>query len=367
MEIDYQQQTSTVSYNSPILNSTTPYIEIPTLDDPLLNIMSTEKIKKKILTRINIALELLDKEQNYLRHMCILILNFKRPMVQIQNKIGLTDHQIRIAFGNLEEIIPLHQELLQKLMNRFNDWNDQQTLGDIFLDWIRKVHEPYMNYANNYHDCLLVWDDIKNKPGVKNFLEMTYEKAIYPGHLDIDSYLIKPIQRITRDYTMLFERLINSTPKDHPDFKFLIKFSIEVKKITLNINESTRDPAELKYFTDQQETYSPRSSGGYIYKKGGSVRNWKYRYMKIELESKELVYYKSENRKDKKGSIPLLSVTNTKPVSYTDKSGSVRKNLFIIVTGDRTYFIQPHNQEQRLRWIEAIEYYSSLFGLQKKK
>jgi len=132
-----------------------------------------------------------------------------------------------------------------------------------------------------------------------------------------------------------------------------------LKVITMEINSATHDPADLKYFaqTGQEEVYSPRSTGGYIYKKGANVRNWKYRFMKIELDTKELVYYKADNKKEKKGCIPLSSILDVKPATYKDKGGTERNNLFIIVTTDRTFFIQPHNQVQRLRWIEAIDFY----------
>jgi len=289
----------------------------------------------------------------------LLLLTFKRPMLELQSKLNLTEEQVHIAYGNIEDIIPLHQELLDGLIAKFEQWSDNQLLGDIFIQWLRAVIEPYKVYAINYHDCLIVWEDIRDKPGVKNFLETTYAKTTTSaGQLDIGAFLIKPIQRITRDYTMIFERLVKYTPESHPDHPLLVQVMEELKHITTEVNSATHDPADLKYFgPGQEEVYSPRSIGGFIYKKGANVRNWKYRFMKIELETKELVYYKAENKKEKKGSIPLSVIRDVKPAIYRDKGGTERKNLFIIVTTDRTFFIQPHNQVQRLRWIEAIDFY----------
>jgi hypothetical protein len=357
-EPEEPQHNSRVNYCKTILKKDSGPIEIPKLDDNLLQRTTIDKVKTKILARINVVLEILEKEQDYLRNMCMLILTFKNPMTDLQNKIGITEEQIQIAFGNLEQIIFIHQSLLQKLLARFENWNDKQTIGDIYLHWLEQVSLPYKTYAINYHDCLLVWEDIKDKPGVKNFLENTYANIkTSAGQLDVGAFLIKPIQRITRDYNMLFERLLHYTYEEHSDYNYIKRLIGNLKEITIEINSATRDPSDLKYFAHQEEVYSPRSVGGYIYKKGANVRNWKYRFMKLEIDTKELVYYKTDNRKEKKGSIPLYLITGVKPAIYRDKSGTERKNLFIIVTQDRTFFIQPHNQEQRVRWIDAIEYY----------
>jgi len=260
-----------------------------------------------VMGRLNVAFELLDKEQDYLRYLCMILLSFKRPMLENQTKLNMTEEQIHVAYGNIEDIIPLHQELLDMLVAKFNLWTENQTLGDAFTMWLTAVVEPYKVYAINYHDCLTVWEDIKDKPGVKNFLELIYAKTTTSaGQLDIGAFLIKPIQRITRDYTMIFERLIKNTPDTHPDHKELNQVMESLKVITMEINSATHDPADLKYFaqTGQEEVYSPRSTGGYIYKKGANVRNWKYRFMKIELDTKELVYYKADNKKEKKRVYP---------------------------------------------------------------
>lgn len=54
----------------------------------------------------------------------------------------------------------------------------------------------------------------------------------------------------------------------------------------------------------------------------------------------------------------MNTITQTKPANYTDRGGSVRQNVFIVATQDRTLVIQCHNVEQRRIWIETIEYYS---------
>uniref|UniRef100_A0A6B2KYZ7 DH domain-containing protein n=1 Tax=Arcella intermedia TaxID=1963864 RepID=A0A6B2KYZ7_9EUKA len=335
----------------------------PPLDAPVLQRNVIDKLKSKIFNRLNVAFELLDKEQDYLRYLCVLLHTFKKPMFDVKEKLNITEEQVHIAFGNLEALIPLHHELLDALLLKFENWSDTQTLGDVFSDWLVFVTDPYKIYAINYHDCLTVWEDIRDKPGVKHFLESTYAKTTTSaGQLDIGAFLIKPIQRITRDYTMIFERLEKYTPPTHPDAKMLGKVMQQLKFITTEVNGATRDPQDLKYFGSTEEVYSPRSMGGYIYKKGANVRNWKYRFMKIELETRELVYYKNDNKKEKKGSIPLSLIKDVKPAIYKDKGGTERKNLFIIVTGDRTFYIQPHNQVQRLRWIEAIDFYRKEVG-----
>eukprot|EP01126_Amoeba_proteus_P026296 TRINITY_DN2605_c0_g2_i10.p1 TRINITY_DN2605_c0_g2~~TRINITY_DN2605_c0_g2_i10.p1 ORF type:complete len:364 (+),score=77.49 TRINITY_DN2605_c0_g2_i10:243-1334(+) len=88
---------------------------------------------------------------------------------------------------------------------------------------------------------------------------------------------------------------------------------------------------------------------GFVYKEGAQVLNWKKRYLVIEKD--RLAYYVKENKKDKKGEIPLRTVKEVRRCA--DYKG--KKYVFgIVTTTGRTYFIQGSDEDNVNAWIEAI-------------
>ena len=60
------------------------------------------------------------------------------------------------------------------------------------------------------------------------------------SHLPLSSYLLKPMQRITR-YPLLIEKIFDSTQPDHPDYSLCQEAVQFAKSFCKQINEACRD------------------------------------------------------------------------------------------------------------------------------
>ncbi|XP_066561394.1 differentially expressed in FDCP 6 homolog [Amia ocellicauda] len=98
-----------------------------------------------------------------------------------------------------------------------------------------------------------------------------------------------------------------------------------------------------------QEMYHNVLKKGYMWKKGHMRRNWNERW--FVLKPAIILYYVSEDLKDKKGEIVLDR--NCVVESIPDKEG--KRCLFCVKTTNRTYEISASDQKQRLDWMQAIQ------------
>jgi hypothetical protein len=128
--------------------------------------------------------------------------------------------QIKIIFSELETILGYNNSLLKELEVRVNQWNPSQCLGDIFLRFTGFL-KVYTTYIKNYEFSINTLNECKKKSSkFISFLNNCKEKI--PNHLDIESLLILPVQRIPR-YNLLLSQLIKYTNADHKDYNNLIE------------------------------------------------------------------------------------------------------------------------------------------------
>ncbi|KAL6460025.1 hypothetical protein MHYP_G00317840 [Metynnis hypsauchen] len=97
------------------------------------------------------------------------------------------------------------------------------------------------------------------------------------------------------------------------------------------------------------EMYHNVLKKGYMQKKGHVRRNWQERW--FVLKPGIVVYYVSEDQKEKKGEVQLdgSCVVETIP----DKEG--RRCLFCVRTPGRTYEMSASDQKLRHEWIQAVQ------------
>eukprot|EP01124_Arcella_intermedia_P008876 TRINITY_DN15689_c0_g1_i1.p1 TRINITY_DN15689_c0_g1~~TRINITY_DN15689_c0_g1_i1.p1 ORF type:complete len:1158 (+),score=339.10 TRINITY_DN15689_c0_g1_i1:16-3489(+) len=107
----------------------------------------------------------------------------------------------------------------------------------------------------------------------------------------------------------------------------------------------------IRKTTTLQQFYPMES---YITKQGGSVKNWKERY--LVNENDQLVYYVNSEKKKKKGSIEVKTITKVEFVGELDS----RPYVFAILTSSgkdeagRTFYISTSSQQLSMDWINVI-------------
>ncbi|KAK8050637.1 RhoGEF domain-containing protein [Apiospora phragmitis] len=187
--------------------------------------------KKRLFTRLETIKELVDTEAFFIRDMNIVEEIYKGTAEACPR---LDDQTIKLIFRNTDQIIAFHSTFLAELKrghgttsswtgstkasSHLSDSKDRETsLGPIFtrnMEKMKIAHESFLKNSDHAAKRLI---QIQEDPTVKVWLNECNEVARdLTKAWNLDSLLIKPMQRITK-YPNLLIQLLHETPPDHPD------------------------------------------------------------------------------------------------------------------------------------------------------
>lgn len=237
------------------------------------------KEKKRLFTRLETIKELIDTETFFIRDMNIVEEIYKGTAEACPR---LDDKTIKLIFRNTDKIIQFHSAFLIELKEgvssiytprthrlvqkvdtsspsdrapplssaaaaasgQLSDDKDRETsLGPIFIrnmEDMKQVHETFLKNSDHANKRLI---QIQEDPTVQVWLNECNEVARELTRAwNLDSLLIKPMQRITK-YPNLLIQLLHATPLDHPD-----RASLEAAKTALEsaIEEINKTKKELR-------------------------------------------------------------------------------------------------------------------------
>lgn len=123
-----------------------------------------------------------------------------------------------------------------------DDVKDRQTvIGPAFIrniERMRIAHEGFLRTSDVANKRLI---DIQQDPTVQVWLNECNEVAKdLTAAWNLDSLLIKPMQRITK-YPNLIAQLLQYTPEDHPDRERLVAARVSVENAILDINKTKKN------------------------------------------------------------------------------------------------------------------------------
>lgn len=216
------------------------------LDQQDISTGLSAKERKRLFTRLETIKELVDTEAFFIRDMSIVEEIYKGTAEACPK---LDDKIIKLIFRNTDQIINFHTTFLAELKEgvssvyipkvsrsigqkdsssttdgaaplsgQLDDGKDRETsLGPIFkrnIEKMRIVHETFLKNSDHAAKQLI---EIQEDPTVKVWLNECNEVARdLTKAWNLDSLLIKPMQRITK-YPNLLIQLLHETPLDHPD------------------------------------------------------------------------------------------------------------------------------------------------------
>ncbi|RYO86491.1 hypothetical protein DL766_008799 [Monosporascus sp. MC13-8B] len=232
--------------------------------------------RKRLFTRLETIKELIDTEAFFIRDMNIVEEIYKGTAEACPK---LDDTTIKLIFRNTDQIIAFHSSFLSELKegvssvytpkthrnmprdgstqsdssssqsagsktggSHLNDENDRQTaLGPIFIrnmEKMKSVHETFLKNSDHAAKRLI---QIQEDPTVKVWLNECNEVARdLTKAWNLDSLLIKPMQRITK-YPNLIIQLLHETPPDHPDRPLLESAKSSLENAIVEINKTKKN------------------------------------------------------------------------------------------------------------------------------
>jgi len=126
-------------------------------------------------------------------------------------------------------------------------------LGDIFIK-IVPFFKLYSIYVSNYHIAISTVVELrKQNPTILNYLKESATFSECKG-LNLEAYLITPVQRIPR-YRLLFQELLKNTGENHPDYTNLQKTFVVIDEVANFVNQTIKDQEETEKLLSIQKSF----------------------------------------------------------------------------------------------------------------
>ncbi|NP_001314918.1 kalirin RhoGEF kinase b isoform 1 [Danio rerio] len=178
-----------------------------------------EEKKKSARKKEYIMAELLQTERAYVRDLQECLETFFWEMtsgVEVPSGIANKEH---VIFGNIQEIYDFHNNIFLKELENYEQLPED--VGHCFVTWADKFH-MYVTYCKNKPDSSQLiqgqagrfFDEIQRRHGLAN---------------SISSYLIKPVQRITK-YQLLLKELLTCCEEGKGEIKEGLEVMLSVPK-----------------------------------------------------------------------------------------------------------------------------------------
>ncbi|XP_054870922.1 kalirin isoform X2 [Amphiprion ocellaris] len=194
-------------------------------DDPEVKLRDpnhevNEEKRKSARKKEFIMAELLQTEKTYVRdlHECLETYLFEMTSGVEEVPAGIANKE-HVVFGNMQEICDFHNNIFLKELVNYEQLPED--VGHCFVTWADKFH-IYVDYCKNKPDSSQLilehagtfFDDIQQRRGLAN---------------SISSYLIKPVQRITK-YQLLLKELLSCCEEGKGEIKDGLEVMLGVPK-----------------------------------------------------------------------------------------------------------------------------------------
>eukprot|EP01088_Endostelium_zonatum_P021255 TRINITY_DN827_c2_g1_i1.p1 TRINITY_DN827_c2_g1~~TRINITY_DN827_c2_g1_i1.p1 ORF type:complete len:843 (-),score=218.65 TRINITY_DN827_c2_g1_i1:33-2561(-) len=179
--------------------------------------------------------ELILTEEQYVKDLGIVIDLFYKP---IQANGWLDPRELATLFSNVEAVREVNVGLLNNLKEHQQIGNIGECVGEIFLEKA-DLFKLYAIYCSNQPTLSKTLTKYRaEKPELRDYLEKTF---LLPECrlLELDSFLIQPLQRICK-YPLLLKELVKVTESTHVDYQNLTLSVDKIKEVVDKINERTR-------------------------------------------------------------------------------------------------------------------------------
>ena len=229
--------------------------------------------QKRLIRRRHIVKELVDTEHSFGQDMKVVDDIYKGT----SNVIIISSEDVKILFGNSDQVVAFSTSFLDALkqaaksvyvLPKSRRWRskresvatsgsgntddqssvtgvelsdeekDRKTfIGEAFGQHMTRMEKIYAEYLKNHDAANQKLQALQRNEKVKIWLK---ECRAYAHDLttawDLDSLLVKPVQRILK-YPLLLKELLVVTPENHPDFTALDVAAREMVGVSMRINE----------------------------------------------------------------------------------------------------------------------------------
>ncbi|XP_069799747.1 pleckstrin homology domain-containing family G member 2 [Dendropsophus ebraccatus] len=196
---------------------------------PILRKAKDPKAKLSHVDRV--VLEILETEQAYVRDLKSIVEDYLGCIIDC-GQLPLKPEQVSTLFCNIEDIYEFNSELLEELEN----CTSAPMIAECFV-MRSEEFDIYTLYCMNYPSSVSVLREcMKNEELVQFFRE---RQAVLSHSLPLETYLLKPVQRIMK-YHLLLQELAKHFDKNVPGYEVMEEAIITMTAVAWYINDMKR-------------------------------------------------------------------------------------------------------------------------------
>ncbi|KAJ8968369.1 hypothetical protein NQ317_008548 [Molorchus minor] len=144
--------------------------------------------------------------------------------------------EIDDIFVNWQDILQCNKNFLKDLLNAYDSGKD--TVGDIICQHL-PLMTAYITFCGKQLDSATLLQRLtENSMAFRELVKKCQNNVATKG-MPLSSFLIKPMQRITR-YPLLISKIMENTHIDNPDYKYLEEALRLAEKFLSCVNENIR-------------------------------------------------------------------------------------------------------------------------------
>ncbi|XP_066494250.1 pleckstrin homology domain-containing family G member 2 [Tiliqua scincoides] len=196
---------------------------------PSLGRAKDRRMKLSHLDRV--VLEIVETEQAYVRDLRSIVEDYLGCIIDC-GQLPLRPEQVSALFCNIEDIYEFNSELLEEMERR----PSAHAVADCFVQRSEEF-DIYTLYCMNYPNSVSVLREcMENESLAKFFRE---RQATLAHVLPLETYLLKPVQRILK-YHLLLQELAKHYDKSSPGYDAVEEASITMTAVAWYINDMKR-------------------------------------------------------------------------------------------------------------------------------
>merc|ERR1712013_843382 len=199
------------------------YVEAAKLDVP-----EEEKKREKLIG------ELFQTEETYLDNLKLVYEVFIRP---IRAANVLSKQELSILFINWKDLIITNTKLMKSMRIRRGTVQSQSMIGDILCENFPAMTAYIRFCSSQLSAAALLQKLVETRHEFDLLLRQCQAHQRVQG-MPLSFYLLKPVKRVT-EYPLLVEKLVKSTPPEHPDYTCLMEALQRARTLCEQVNEGT--------------------------------------------------------------------------------------------------------------------------------
>uniref|UniRef100_A0A3P8TIX6 MCF.2 cell line derived transforming sequence b n=1 Tax=Amphiprion percula TaxID=161767 RepID=A0A3P8TIX6_AMPPE len=305
----------------------------------------------------HIMKELIATERIYVDELLSVLLQGYRAEMEDPSISNLLPPALRsqkdVLFGNMPEIYQFHSIFLQDLQGCLET---PERVGACFLQRKEKF-QVYERYCQNKPRSELLWRQCAGSP----FFEECQKKLEHK--LGLDSYLLKPVQRLTK-YQLLLKELLKHCAEEH--YRCELREALDsMLELLKSVNDSMHQIAITGYQGDLGQLGRVVMQGGFsvwISHKRAAVRmkelaRFKPMQRHLFLYEHALLFCKrrDEDNQDRTPCYSFKSCLRMSAVGITETvKGDVKKFEIWYSGREVVYIVQAPTVEVKVAWLTEI-------------